>query len=39
MYLDMNNVRLPKQTNKENKTYYAQMRLSNTHGILSAWIL
>jgi len=39
MYLDVNNARSPKQTDKENEICYTQMRFPNAHGILSAWIL
>jgi len=33
MYLDMNNTRLPKQTDKEYKTCYIQIRFPDTHEI------
>ena len=36
MYLDMNNTRLPKQTDKENETFYIQIKFPNIYGILSA---
>ena len=34
MYLDMNNTRSPKQTDKEYKTCYIQIRFPDTHEIL-----